>query len=152
MHALVLSLTLLALPQGPAPKPEGERPPPRRTTYAVIAHAKTPDLPPESARATIRKLFLREAAQWPDGPEARAYAREGNSDEHRAFLRDVLGMSEAELARHWLRLKNTDGTPPPKEVDSERMMLRFVARREGAFGIVRVEAARAEGIKVLLEF
>jgi len=151
MHKLVLPL-LLSLIQGPAPKREEERPPPHRVTYAVIAHADTPDLPPEAVRATIRKLFLREATKWPNGPEARAYAREGTSEEHRAFLRDVLGMSEAELARHWLRIKNTDGTPPPKEVDSERMMLRFVARREGAFGIVRADRAQAEGIKVLLEF
>lgn len=151
MHALVLPL-LLALLQGPEPKRQEERPAPRQTTYAVIAHADTPDLPPETARATLRKLYLREATKWADGTDARPYAREITSEEQRAFLRDVLGMNEAELARHWLRIKNTDGTPPPKEVDSDRMMLRFVARREGSFGIVRADQARAEGIKVLLEF
>lgn len=107
----------------------------------------------DAAKATVRKLFLKELTQWPGGLEAKPYAREAASAEQIAFLKLVLGMSEAEIARHWLKMKNLNGTTPPKDVDSERMLLKYVAKTPGAFGVVRIEAAKGvEGVRVLFEF
>jgi hypothetical protein len=62
-------------------------------------------------------------------------------------------MTDAELARHWLRMKNMDGTTPPKDVDTDRMVLKYVAKHDGAFGIVRADAVKSvAGVKVLFEF
>lgn len=107
----------------------------------------------DAAKATIKKLFLKELTQWPGGLEAKPYAREAASAEQVAFLKLVLGMSEAEIARHWLKMKNMNGTTPPKDVDSERMLLKYVAKTPGAFGVVKIDAAKgAEGVRVLFEF
>ena len=126
----------------------------RQTSYAVVVNAGNPlKETADATKAIVRRLFLKELSQWPDGTDARPYAREATTAEQLAFLGAVLGMKEAELARHWLRVKNMNGTTPPKEVDTDRMVLKYVAKHAGAFGIVKIAAARdAVGVRVLLEF
>jgi ABC-type phosphate transport system substrate-binding protein len=126
----------------------------KKATYALVINSnnKTTETG-DAAKATIKKLFLKEMTQWSGGVEAKPYAREGTAPEQVAFLKDVLGMSDAELARHWLKMKNMNGTTPPKDVDSDRMILKYVAKTDGAFGVVKLDAAKgAEGVKVLFEF
>lgn len=142
--------------QGGEPKPVPKTPPPvaGAVTYAVVVHAKNPLTETDAGklRRMVKDLFLKNLAQWPDGVECKPYDREVASPEHHAFLKEVLGMSEAELARHWLRQKNQSGTTPPKAVDNDRLVLRFVGKHEGALGIVRADLAKADGVKVLFEF
>jgi hypothetical protein len=122
--------------------------------YVLVVHAENPCRDDAAtAKALIKRLYLKDLTAWADGTEARPYAREATAAEQVAFLKDVVGMTEAELARHWLRLKNTDGTTPPKAAESERLLLKHIARHRGAFGVVRKEAvAGAEGVRVLFEF
>ncbi len=126
----------------------------KQTKYVVVVNtANACNQSGKDAQATVKKLFLKELTQWPGGAEARPYAREGTSDEHAAFVKLVLGMTDAELARHWLKMKNMSGTTPPKDVDTDRMVLKHVAKHQGAFGIVTADAAKgAEGVKVMFEF
>ena len=126
----------------------------KKATYALVINANSKcTLTGDEAKALIKKLFLRELTQWPGGVEAKPYAREAAAAEQVAFLKDVLGMTDAELARHWLKVKNTNGTTPPKDVDSERMLLKHIAKSDGAFGVVKIDAAKgAEGVKILFEF
>lgn len=126
----------------------------RKATYALVINSanKTTESG-DTAKATIKKLYLKDLTQWSDGTEAKPYSRESTSAEQAAFLKDVIGMSEAELARHWLKLKNMNGTTPPKEVDTDRMVLKYVGKSDGAFGVVKTTSAQgAEGVKVLFEF
>ena len=150
--ALLLTLGMWTTLQGGDPAKAA--PVPGKVTYAIVVNANnTVKETDETARATIKKLFLKDLSQWPDGTEARPYARESTAAEQVAFLAQVLSMKEAELARHWLRLKNMNGTTPPKEVDSDRLLLKYVAKHDGAFGIVKLAAAReATGIRILLQF
>ncbi len=152
IHLLVLTAALAVSqdPARPAPVPA----PSPRVGFALIVNAKNPTSEGvDTARATIRTLFLKELTEWPDGTEARPYGREDGSEVQQAFAARVLDMTDAALARHWLRVKNTNGTTPPKQVDSDRMVLKFVARHAGAFGIVSSRAAAgAEGIRILFEF
>ena len=104
------------------------------------------------AQKIVKTLYLKDLTQWSDGAEAKPYGREAASAEHAAFLKTVLGMSEAELARHWLRLKNQSGTTPPKEVDGDRLLVKHVTRHDGAFGVVKLKSAKADGVRILFEF
>jgi hypothetical protein len=126
----------------------------RKATYAVVIHVDNACKDTgDAAKATIKKLFLKELTRWSSGVEAKPYSRLAAAPEQIAFLKLVLGMSEAELARHWLRMKNLDGTTPPTDVDTDRMVLKYVARNVGAFGFVRIDASKeATGVRVLLEF
>jgi ABC-type phosphate transport system substrate-binding protein len=125
-----------------------------KTTYAIVVHANNKATETgEAAKDLAKKLLLKELTQWPDGTEAKPYMRSSGSAENAALLKSVLGMGDAELARHWLKLKNVNGTTPPKDVDTERMMLKYVAKSEGAIGIATIEAAKAaEGVRILYEF
>ena len=125
--------------------------PPKK--YAVVVNAKnTCPIRGEKARSTIKKLFLKQTSKWPSGAAAKPYGRKAGK-EIDAFAKHVLGMGNAELARHWLKMKNMNGTTPPKAVSSDRMLLKYVAKYEGAFGIVTAAAAKsAKGVKILYEF
>jgi len=126
----------------------------KKATYAVIVNAKNACTETgDKAMAIVKKLFLKQLSQWPDGTEARPYARKKGEPETDEFGKAVLGMSDAELARHWLKLKNMDGTTPPKEVGSDRMVLKYVAKHEGALAVVKIAEAKGEkDVKILFEF
>ncbi|MBK8098176.1 MAG: hypothetical protein IPK26_13775 [Planctomycetes bacterium] len=150
MTTAVLPMLVIAAILGRAQDPA---PPKNTTTYVVVVNAKNAATETgDAAKAVVKKLFLKDLTQWPDGAEAKPYRRPDKSGAHDAFQQLVLGMSDAELARHWLRVKNQDGTTPPKEVDSDRMVLKYVARYPGAFGIVPKDAVKGvEGVRVLIE-
>lgn len=147
---LPLLLALLPLWQDPpAPRPAAE--PPR---FAVVIHAGNElTVSGDEARALIKRLFLKELTRWPDGSEARIYARVAESAPQAAFRRQLLAMSEAELARHWLKQKSMNGTTPPKEVDSDRLVLKYVAKYQNAVGVVELASLKdVPGVKVLFAF
>lgn len=143
---IVACLGFLQDPPRPAPAEH-------KVTYVVVVNSKNAVTETgDAAKAVIKKLFLKDLTQWPDGTEAKPYRRPDGSDVQVAFLKQILAMTDAELARHWLRIKNQDGTTPPKEVESDRMVLKYVARYEGAFGVVPKDAVKdVEGVRVLLE-
>ncbi len=122
-------------------------------TYAVVVNANNPTKDTgDVAKKAVKALFLKDLSRWSDGVEAKPFARDANAPEQVAFVKEVLGMSAAELARHWLKQKNMNGLTPPTEVDSDRMLLKHVARHDGAFGVVKAQHASASGVKVLFEF
>lgn len=122
-------------------------------TYAVVVNANNPSKETgDAAKKTVKALFLKELTRWSDGVEAKPYDRDAKAPEHSAFLQEVLGMTPAELARHWLRVKNMSGTTPPMEVDTDRLLLKHVERNDGAFGVVKAANATASGVRVLFEF
>ena len=125
-----------------------------KATYAVVVNTKNACKETgDKVKAIVKKLFLKQLTQWPDGTDARPYARKQGTAETTEFTKSVLGMSDAELARHWLKLKNMDGTTPPKAVGSDRMILKYVAKHEGALGVVKIEDAKeCKDVKILFEF
>ena len=145
--AWVALAALLATGGSPAPQET-------KATYVVVVHANNPlKVSADTAKVTVKKLFLKNLTQWPDGTSARPYARTSTSAEQAAFVKDLLGMNDAELARHWLKIKNMNGSTPPKNVASDRMLLKYVARHHGAVGFVeKSAAAKAKGVRVLFEF
>ena len=150
---LFAALLSLGLPQGPAEA--GQEPvKPTKPRHAVVVHASNKTTATgDAAKAIVKKLFLKDLSQWPDGSDAKVYARESTSPEQAAFRQDVLGMTEAELARHWLKLKSMNGTTPPKEVETDRMVLKYVAKNPSALGVVSVDAIKGrDDVRVLFEF
>lgn len=122
-------------------------------TYAVVVNANNATKETgDTAKKTVKALFLKDLSRWADGSEAKPYGRDPKAPEHLAFLKEILGMSPAELARHWLKLKNMNGSTPPKEVDNDRLLLKHIARHDGAFGVVKAANAAAPGVRVLFEF
>lgn len=121
--------------------------------YVVIVNAGNGyGEPGDAAKKVVKQLFLKERTDWPGGAEAKPFDRPADSPEHTAFRDKVLEMTAAELAQHWIDQKQKTGATPPREVSSASMMIKFVAKSEGAFGVVaKSEAEGADGVKVLFE-
>lgn len=110
--------------------------------YALIVNAANPIEGSEAElKSQITRLFLKQQNDWPDGTSAVPLDRKADSAEHTAFLKGVLEMSETELDTHWLRLKQISGETPPREVGSDRILIRTVGKAEGAFGMVANDPA-----------
>ena len=118
----------------------------------VVAAANSWQGDEKQARALVKRLFLKQQLDWPSGKAARVYARPADSPEMQAFVKRVLDMSPAELARHWLQMKNREGATPPREVASVRMLVKHFDKQPDAIAIMTVAEAKAAGLRVLLEF
>ncbi len=143
--ALLLAGVMLAAGGSPAAAAE----------YAVIVNAANPDAGKgEALREVVKRLFLKEQTTWPSGTPAQPLARPADSPAQKAFVAKVLGMDQATLDQHWLRLKQTKGETPPREVGSALILTRLVSKYEGAFSVVSAEEAAAlpEGVAVLFRF
>lgn len=117
--------------------------------YAVIVNKSikvTGDT--EKNKTLVQKLFLKERGKWPGGKQAKPFGRKGNDQAHLVFRNQVLGMTEAKLAQHWIDLKQKTGESAPREVKTESMLLKFVGKYDGAFGVVTKEFAEKNKDKV----
>ena len=103
-----------------------------------------------TAKTVIRQLYLKERTRWPNRIDSKPFARPAGSSEQQALLQYVLRMGEGRLAEHWIEAKQRTGETAPRSVGSDRMLLRFVARYPGAFGVVPRGMADSEpGVVVL---
>ena len=109
---------------------------------------------PRRLREVTKQLFLKERSQWPNILHAKPYSRSSDSPEQRAFMQRVLGLTEIELVTHWISLKQRTGQTRPREVASDRILIRFVERSEGAFGVLPKDSLRgaSDRVKVLFSF
>lgn len=104
--------------------------------YAVIVHADNPIKgSDEYLKNQARLFFLKQKTEWPDGKLAAPSTLPDDNEGFNVFRENVLGMSEDELNRHWIRLRQLSGVVPPREFRSNSMTIRHVARSPGAMGI-----------------
>ncbi|MFT5051781.1 MAG: hypothetical protein ACI8QZ_003204 [Chlamydiales bacterium] len=144
----VLSAMLLGAsrPTEPDLTPEGE--------FAVVVNAAndTHFSDEVAARRAVRRLFLRTSNDWGNHEEAKPFAPRDGDAAYAAYLTAVLDMSKAELARHWISMKNKRGVAPPKEIGSVKIMIRYVGRYDGGVGIIPVADTQGTDLKVLFTF
>ncbi len=114
----------------------------RAADYVVLVNSENPLLDSNvDAKETVKRLFLKELSSWPgDGP-ALPLGRSKSSPAEAAFISKVLGMTRAELDTHWLRLKQTRGETPPREVGSPLILFRQISRNRGAFAPATADEA-----------
>ena len=108
----------------------------------------------DTMRKVVKRLFLKQQSTWPDGTNAKSFDRRKASAEQQAFNSTVLGMDDAVIARHWLSLKQTTGETPPRTVGSTNMLAKFVAKYDGAFGVVAESelGSLSDRVRVLFKF
>ena len=105
----------------------------------------------------LRRTTRKDPAAWipnsgPGGPTVRAFGRRDGSKPQEYFQRHLLGMTQAHLARYWLKQKMTHGLTPPKGVGSDRLAVKYVKKYPGAFAILPIDVARRSGLRVLLTY
>jgi len=126
---------------------------PQEGTYAVVVHKDNPFKgSTDEAKTLVKQLYLKTQTAWPDGSASEPFGRKEGSDEEVAFFKNVLGMSDAELTRHWIKMKNSKGETPPRALGSSRLALKYAARNKGGFTVVKASEAEDEGVRVLFTF
>lgn len=123
--------------------------------YAVIVNAANPasgDTP--DTRNLLKRIYLKEMTTWANGAETQPLAREAGSPTQAAFHAKILGMSDAAVNEYWLRLKQTKGETPPREVGAARILFRLIEKYEGSFSVVTTEEAQElpPEVKILFTF
>ena len=126
----------------------------RAAEYVVLVNADNPLLDSGvDATETVKRLFLKELGSWPEGgPPALPLARTKALPAQAAFVAKVLGMTQAELDTHWLRLKQTRGETPPREVGSTLILFRQISRNPGAFAPATADEALDAPAEVAILF
>ena len=119
--------------------------------YAVIVNsANTTN--GEDAKSIVKNIYLKKRTTWPDGTPTETFARPSDHPAQEAFLSDVLGLSQAALDEYWASEKAQTGEAAPRQIGSGRILMRQVARKKGAVGVVKADMAQGDGIKVLFTF
>ena len=124
-----------------APSAGASNDPPRGLVVVINGALRLPSIDAEE----IRRLFLGESRTLPNGARAAlaSYAP-GNS----FFNERALGMSDAQVATVWSRLRFAGRLPPPKVFDTAEEVVAFVSRTPNAIAYLPSEAAR-DGVRVI---
>lgn len=119
--------------------------------YSVIVNAGNNS---NASKQDIKMFFLKEKLNWSNGNKVKPYGRSASSKEHKYFLKNILQMTEAQLAQHWLAKKQKTGDTPPRSVGSMKSIIRMVSKYPEAFGVISSSAAKehADQVKVLFDF
>ncbi|MBX7210060.1 MAG: hypothetical protein K1X78_17210 [Verrucomicrobiaceae bacterium] len=87
----------------------------------------------------LRKLCLGESNRWDGGKRVTVVLRDPGQEERAAVLRQVYGMSEDELARHFPQGESSKRMQfAPKKLSTAGGVQRFIFNVPGAIGFVRV--------------
>ena len=88
----------------------------------------------------VRNHYLKKQSSWANGEKLRPVDTE-SSGQRDAFVHKLLGMaSNEELERYWLELKYQKAEAPPKRVDGDASVIKFVAAFKGGIGFVDAAA------------
>ncbi|MEQ8387926.1 MAG: hypothetical protein RLP16_06510 [Alphaproteobacteria bacterium] len=122
--------------------------------FILVVNSANPIAAGGDTKTVIKRLYLKQMSEWPHGEKSIVFDREPDSAAYQGFIASVLGMSQAELDDHWLRLKQTTGDTPPRSVGSARILVRQIEKNAGALSYMPASEAEdlGEGVKILLKF
>jgi ABC-type phosphate transport system substrate-binding protein len=116
---------------------------------SVIVH---PSCPLSSLTADVaRAHYLRQHKEWSDGSKVRPVAQAG--DAQGGLLAKVLKMPVMDYERYWLERKYAAAESPPKTVDDDSDVIKFVGAMKGAIGAVdasQLDDAAKSKVKTVL--
>ncbi|HEX8073116.1 MAG TPA: hypothetical protein VF546_24425 [Pyrinomonadaceae bacterium] len=146
--ACAVLLALFAAPGRTAPAPNAA-PAPQGADVAIIVNQKnqTRDL----SFNNLRKLFMAERGQWPDGTKVVVAMRQpAGQPEREAVLRAVYNWNEDYYRTYFRQGRfNESITTVPRELNSTYAMIQYVHYTPGAIGYVRADQVDYSKVNVL---
>jgi ABC-type phosphate transport system substrate-binding protein len=92
----------------------------------------------------VRTHYLKKQSTWSNGEKLRPVDTESSS-QREVFVHKLLGMtSNEELERYWLELKYQKAEAPPKRVEGDPAVIKFVSAFKGSIGFVEAASLDAE--------
>jgi ABC-type phosphate transport system substrate-binding protein len=90
------------------------------------------------SKKDVGDIFLGKKTSWDDGSKIKFVVLTGAT--HEIFLKSYVNKTEAQFNTFWKKQVFTGKGSPPKELDSNRAMVEFVAQTAGAIGYVSANA------------
>ncbi len=118
-----------------------------QVTYAVIvnANSKVDDL----SMKDLKKYMKLDRRYWPDKSSVILYQRPVDTDLQEFTLKEVYGMSERQLRRHFVSLMNKGAVNAiPTVVKNKDMVCRLVGKKDGGLAMV-IDGNLPKTVKVL---
>lgn len=109
---------------------------------AVIVHKASPAA--TLSQAQVKAYYLKKQAAWSDGSKVKPVQQSG--DVREGFVKRTLGMSTTDYERYWLELKYSAAESPPKQVDTDDDVIKFVGAIKGAIGVVDASSLDATAL------
>jgi ABC-type phosphate transport system substrate-binding protein len=97
---------------------------------------------------TISNLFLGQARSFAGGTEATPVNQAAGSNAAQEFSTKFLKKTPPQLRAFWAKQVFTGGSKPPKELDGDEAVMKFVASTPGAIGYVETTKLIA-GVKAV---
>jgi ABC-type phosphate transport system substrate-binding protein len=98
----------------------------------VVVHSSNPAASLD--KSAVKTHYLKQAGEWTDGNKVRPVDCEG--DARQGFIGKVLQMSSKDYERYWLERKYAAAESPPKQVDDDEAVLKYVGASKGAIGFL----------------
>lgn len=96
----------------------------------------------------LKSIYLGKRTEWPDGARTVPVDQAPSAPARAAFLRAVLGMSDAEYAEHWVDQQVRGAGSAPKAAASPASAVKYVAKVRGAVAFVPASQVTKE-VKVV---
>jgi ABC-type phosphate transport system substrate-binding protein len=121
----------------------------------VIVNKKNPASSISAGEA--RRFFLLDSKSWSSGGKIKPINRNKTSKVKKSFISSVLKMSPEDYEQHWISLKQKSGETEPKNVRSNKFVLKIVGKDANAIGYLpedyfnNLESASKDKIKAVLK-
>ena len=117
---------------------------------AVIVHISNPDS--NMAKEDVKVYFLRKHRnRWKNGEKIRPVDHIGNPQERKEFLSQVLDMSAEEVERYWIEQQYVKAESPPRRVQEDSQILKFVETFAGAISFINRKSLTKESLEKVKE-
>ncbi len=88
------------------------------------------------SQGDVRAYFMKTEPRWDNGEKVRPIDRAGSSAERTAFISDVLGISDAELERHWIEKQYASAATPATRAPDASAVISLVRAFPGGIGFI----------------
>jgi len=119
----------------------------QEAAFKVVVHKNNSlrSLPLEA----VADYFLKKKKAWPDGTPVKPIDLTADSRVRQTFSKSVLNKQVAAVRTFWQRQVFSGSVVPPPEVQSDLVVLAYIAENPGAIGYVAMDAATGPSIKVV---
>ncbi len=140
----------VVLPRAAPTKPASSTSPlparvPAETSVSIIINRET--TVPSLTRADVEQIYMGKKTTWDDGWPIVAVMLNEDSEASREFLAVFLNKSPEQYRAYWRKEIFSGASAVPRTFDTEEQILDFVARTQGAIGVV-MEIPRGSEVTV----
>ena len=92
------------------------------------------------SKDAVKDIFLGKTVKWSDKSNISFVILK--NDVHKAFLKEYIKRSSSQYGNYWKKMVFTGKGREPREFDTEKELVQYVAETEGAIGYVSQGAER----------